>query len=199
VVSKLRQRARVGFGRRASVTGRLTSDGGRPIPSAEIQLFRRSQARPEELIRTLRTGPRGRFRYRLPAGSSRALRFVYTGTAVSLPAESQVTVLVQAATTIAVSRRRLVNGGAVQFRGRLRAPKATKLIELQVRLSGQWQTFRTTRTGAGGRWKVAYRFRRTCGLARYRFRARLPKEQGYPYETGATRTLKVSVRGPECR
>jgi len=198
-ISVLRNRVRVGFGRRASVVGALNSDGGGALPNADIDVYERSETSAENLVGTVRTGPRGRFRYVMRPGPSRALRFVYAGTAVALPSEAGVAVLVPAATSIGVSRRKLRNGGAVHFRGRLRAPAEGKLIELQVRLSGSWQTFRTARTNVRGNWEVAYRFRRTCGLARYRFRARVPREQGYPYETGATRRLAVSVRGRACR
>jgi hypothetical protein len=66
-------------------------------------------------------------------------------------------------------------------------------------LSGDWQTFRTTVTSASGAWKVPYRFQRTCGLTRYRFRARIPAEAGYPFETGFTRPVSVAVRGRPCR
>jgi len=197
--SKPRDRLRVGTRRRASVVGSLTSDAGRPVSSAQITVLGHVEGQPEVPVGAMSTGPRGRFRYRLSRGPSRTLRFVYSGTPVTLPAQRQVTVLVPASTTFSASRRRLLNGGAVRFGGRLRAPLDGKLVEMQVQLSGRWQTFRTTRTGPRGRWRVAYRFRRTCGLARYRFRARLPKEQGYPYERGQTRTVQVSVRGPRCR
>ncbi len=195
---KPRRRLRVGT-RPASVVGRLTSDGGRPVSGAQLAVFRRVEGQPEAPVGTARTGPRGRFRYPVSRGPSRTLRFAYAGTPVTLPTERQVTVLVPASTSFSVSRRRLLNGGAVRFRGRLRAPKVGKLVEMQVQLSGRWQTFRTTRTGRRARWRVAYRFRRTCGLARYRFRARLPREQGYPYAAGRTHALKVSVRGRRCR
>ena len=198
-LSSPRDRLRVGARRRASVVGSLTIDRGQPVGNAPIAVIGHAEGQPEFPIGTVRTGPRGRFRYRLPRGPSRTLRFNYAGTPVTLPAEAQVTLLVPASTTFSVSRRRLLNGGAVRFRGRLRAAQPGKLVEMQVRLSGRWQTFRTTRTGRSGRWGVRYRFRRTCGLARYRFRARLPKEQGYPYEAGRTRTLRVFVRGPRCR
>ena len=55
--------------------------------------------------------------------------------------------------SLRVSRRRVLNGQAVTFRGRLRTmpvPPGGKLVELQVRLSGRWQTFRTTRTDQDG-------------------------------------------------
>ena len=197
--SKPSDRMRVGHRRRASVVGRLTSDGGRPVSNAQIAVSGHAEGQPDVPIGSVRTGPRGRFRLRLSRGPSRTVRFTYAGTPVTLPTERHVTVLVPASTTFSVSRRRLLNGGAVRFRGRLRAPQIGKLVEMQVQLSGRWQTFRTTRTGRRGSWRVTYRFRRTCGLARYRFRARLPKEQGYPYEAGRTRRLRVSVQGPRCR
>jgi hypothetical protein len=111
-------------------------------------------------------------------------------------------VFVSAASSFRANPRRLRNGQSVRFTGRLRAlpaPPAGKLVELQVVLSGRWQTFRTTRTAPNGSWAVRYRFRRTCGLLRYRFRARLPAEAGYAFQTGYTRDLAVRVRGEACR
>ncbi len=119
-----------------------------------------------------------------------------------LPAQGEVSLLTSAASTLRASPRRLRNGQSVRFSGRLRAlpaPPAGKLVELQVVLSGRWQTFRTTRTQADGSWAIRYRFRRTCGLLRYRFRARLPAEAGYAFQTGYTRALGVRVRGGRCR
>ena len=113
-----------------------------------------------------------------------------------------MSLLTSAASTIRATPRRLKNGQSVHFSGKLRAlpaPPAGKLIELQVVLSGRWQTFRTTRTQADGSWAIRYAFRRTCGLLRYRFRAQLPAEAGYTFQTGLTKTVVVTVRGPRCR
>ncbi len=74
-------------------------------------------------------------------------------------------------------------------------PAAGKLVEVQVRFTDHWQTFRTTRSDPAGRWSSRYRFERTRGVQRYRFRIRLPKEGGYPFETSVSRTLVVEVRG----
>ena len=107
--------------------------------------------------------------------------------------------IVPAATTAHVDHRSLRNGHTVRFSGRLRGlppPPGGKLIELQVRFPKSWQTFKTARTDAGGRWSARYRFARTRGVVRYRFRARLPREAGYPFATGRSRSLTVRVRGP---
>lgn len=194
--------ARVAFGRQVRTGGVLENADGQPIADAEVQVFSRSATTPEVLVGIVRTDARGHYSYVALASSSRTLRFVYNGTALILPAQREVTVLVRAASTIRAKPRRLLNGQAVSFSGRLRSlpvPPAGKLIELQVVLSGRWQTFRTTLTDQAGRWRVPYRFRRSCGLIRYRFRARLPAEAGYTFESGRTRAVDVRVRGKPCR
>ena len=93
--------------------------------------------------------------------------------------QREVRLRVPAASSLRVDRRRVLNGQAVRFSGKVRSVpflQSGKLVELQVRLSDRWQTFRTRRTDAAGRWSVPYRFRRTVGVQRYRFRLRLPPE-----------------------
>ncbi len=103
-----------------------------------------------------------------------------------------------ASSTIKVRPRKVLNGQKVAFRGRLRAARANKLVELQVRVKGGWQTFRTTRTGPKSAWRIPYGFARSCGVRSYRFRVRVPREGDYPYATGASSTTKVRVRGRPC-
>ena len=194
-------RARVEFGGSSRIVGHLENRDGQPVAGAAVQVFSSSSTVPEQQVGTVQTNGEGRFSYAAPATASRTYRLVYGGTPLMLPVQSQVTVLVKAGSTIRARPRSVRNGRAVRFSGRLRslpAPAAGKLVELQVVLSGRWQTFRTTRTDADGTWRVRYRFRRTCGLTRYRFRARLPAEAAYPFESGRTRAVGVRVRGGPC-
>jgi hypothetical protein len=197
-VTFLRSAARVPFGRRAQIAGRLTNTDDHGIAGARIQVYSRSGALPEQLLAVLESDQSGHYRYTAGAGVSRTLRFAYAGSSVILAAQSEVRLAIPALSSLRPSRRRMLNGQAVNFGGRLRtlpAPPGGKLVELQVRLSGRWQTFRTTRTDERGRWRVRYRFRRTRGLQRYRFRAALPAEAGYPYARGRSRAVTVRVRG----
>jgi hypothetical protein len=194
--------ARIAFGREVTISGRLQNRDGQPIADAEIVVLSQAAGTTEQLAVTLRTDAQGNFTHVMQASSTQTLRFVFQGTALMLPSQSEVSLSVPAASTIRARPRRLRNGGTVRFVGGVRSlpiPPAGKLIELQVVLSGDWQTFRTTHTDAAGAWDVPYRFERTCGLTRYRFRARLPAEASYPFETGVTRAVNVRVRGRACR
>jgi hypothetical protein len=197
---RYRSRARVGYGRPARFRGRLMTRDGNPIQDAEVLVF--SQARragaPMQLVATLKTSRRGGFAYRAPKGVSRTIRFRYAGTGTIRSATRNVAVLVRAYTTIRSHRRAFVNGETMRLRGRLRGrsiPPEGKLVELQVLIRGRWRTFATTRASRRGGWHYDYRFDGTRGRQTYRFRARVPREATYPYETGNSRVVRVRVRG----
>ena len=93
--------------------------------------------------------------------------------------------------------RRVRPGGKVRFRGRLKGrpvPKRGKLVELQAFDGGRWRTFAQPRSKPDGRYRSAYRLRRTFGPRTFRFRARVRREAGYPYELGYSRRVSVRVR-----
>jgi hypothetical protein len=198
-VTELRPQARVRFGGQVTVAGRLTNRDGQPLPGQQIQVLGPG-AGGEQLLAMLTTDAQGGFSYRAAGTSgSRTLRFVHPGTLTILPAESRVTLVVPAAGSFKPSRKRVVNGGRVVFRGRLRSlplPAAGKLVELQVKQpTGEWTTFRTLRTGPDGRWSLRYRFRYVRCHTTYRLRARIPAEAGYGFAEGHSRSRKVTVRG----
>ena len=197
-VTVLEPAVHVRSGGHASVAGRLLDRNGRGIAGADVRVLAASPVSPEQLIAVLHTDSEGRFRYRAAGSTSRTLRFAYGGSALILPAGRSIDMTVPALTSLRVNRSRVLNGQSVTFSGRLRtlpAPASGKLIELQVRLSDRWQTFRTSRTDGAGRWAIAYRFKRTRGLQRFRFRARLPHEASYPFAAGTSHSVAVRVRG----
>jgi hypothetical protein len=76
-------------------------------------------------------------------------------------------------------------------------PAGGKNVELQVwqgRKDG-WNTFRTFRSDSSGRWSKRYTFSHTTCLDRWKIRARVPREAGYPFEDGASRSVRITVRG----
>lgn len=200
-VPVLRPTVRAAFGRQMRLAGRLTNRDGNPIGGASILVYSHTPPAGEQLVATVTTDARGRFAYTARATSTRTLRFVHPGSPTVLPAQDTVEVETRGASSLRVDKRRTLNGGAVVFSGRVPGrplPNAGKLVEIQVLLSKGWQTFRTPRTDAAGRWSQRYRFQNTCGVERFRFRARVPAEAGHPFATGASRTISIKVRGRPC-
>ena len=198
----LAPRARVALKRPIRIAGQIRVRGGGVVAGAEIQVLARTATAPERVAAVLHADRNGRYRYVGRASATTVYRVLFGGSPTTLPAQREVTVVVPAASTMASHPTRVVNGQAVRFAGQVRSlpvPAAGKLVELQVVLSGRWQTFRTIRTDQRGNWRVRYRFRRSCGLLVYRFRARLPAESGYPFEDGHTHAVTVRVRGAPCR
>ena len=151
-ITVLNPRAKVGFGHHVRLAGVLVDGSGNPVAGETVQVYSRPPEGDEALVATLTTGAEGHFDYALDAKASQSLRFVYGGTATRLPAEDKVALLVTGRSTFSVNRQRILNGQSVVFSGRVQGrplPAAGKLIELQVRLSDEWSTFRTIRSKAG--------------------------------------------------
>lgn len=200
-VTVLDPRAKVAFGRRVRFGGRLVNRAGHPLAEAKLLVYSRRREGREQLDGTATTNARGRFIYTVEARSSRRFRFVYPGTATILPVEDTANLLVEATSTFTIKPKRVLNGGSVVFSGRVRGrplPEAGKLIELQVQFAEEWQTFRTIHSEPDGRWRIPYRFRRTCGVKRFRFRVHLPGEAIYPLEPSNSEARTVRVRGRPC-
>ena len=198
---KLVRTPRAHFGRTIPLRGRLTSPGGNPLAGREVRVFEQTKlpAAAWRAIATLRTNARGRFTFRALPGPSRTLRFRYEGSDTVRGRTAEVRLGVRASTSMHASRRKVVNGEDVTFRGRLRGrprPSPGKLVEIQARTRGGWRTFATIPASqVTGRWSYRYRFSATRGNVSYQFRARVPKESSYPYETGVSRSVTVGVRG----
>jgi hypothetical protein len=196
----LRRRTIVEFARTARLSGRLLMPGRNPLGGRDVTVTERVDL-PDAAWRSIaliRTDNDGRFVYKAPAGPSRALRFRFDGAPNLRGATTDVKLAVRGSSSIAVSRRSVVNGEAVRFRGIVGSrplPPTGKLLQLQVRSRGHWLTFATPRSDARGAWSRSYRFTATRGVTRYRFRVRLPREAGSPYAAGASRAVRVKVVG----
>jgi hypothetical protein len=180
----------------------VTTSQGVPLPGAAVvvEAKPRSAGGADAFARlgTATTDRHGRFRFTLPAGPSRTIRYRYEGTNTVRPAEAQLVTKVRAAARLRVDRRRLRNGQAVRFAGRLLGkpiPKAGKVVALQARVGRSWRTFATPRANAKGVFRHRYRFTATTGLRRYVFRAVVAREAAYPYEAGVSPRVRVTVRG----
>lgn len=184
-------------GRRPRVRGRLTTEDGTPLANAEVCVAARNQSARSSLrqIGTTQTNDKGRFFFRLPRGPSRRVHFVSRTPAGA--ASARVAVRVKAPVKVRPSRRSLRNGERLVLRGKVGKPLPRRgvLVELQSRRSTGWQTFGTTTARRKGRFRFGHTFTRTFGVQRFRLRARVPRQSTYPYATGASKPVKVTVVG----
>ncbi len=192
------------YGAARTVEGRLTGPGGAPIAGAQIAveaLPAYAGSKPRTLA-TPRTTADGRWRLVLPRSiPSGQLRFSYAAhLGDPLPAATRTLALnVRAAVRLRVAPRIAPSDGAIRFSGRLLGgpiPAGGKQVVLEARSpGGRWVEFRVVRarSGAGGRFGFAYRFR-LPGPARYEFRAVCQAEADYPFASGVSNVVGVVER-----
>jgi hypothetical protein len=194
-------RPKVLFGRTIPIRGRLTMAGGNAVSNAAIEVWEELRIRGAvaQRVAVIGTDGSGRFTFKALRGPSRILRFRYPGTPIVRARTTEVDLRVKGTSTFGVNRRRVVNGEDIVLRGRVRGgplPTVGKLVQLQAYSRGRWLTFATPRASREtGRWSYRYRFTATRGTVRYRFRARIPQEAGFPFISGMSRSVHVVVRG----
>jgi hypothetical protein len=146
-----------------------------------------------------RTTSHGRFTYLAPKGPARVILFRYGGSPQVRGSNTSVRLNVAAKTTFEVNRRQAVNGEYVEFSGNVKGgfvPPVGTLVELQVYTRGRWRIFAQPRAAVDtGRWAFQYRFETIRGTVRFRFRARIRRQPGYPFRTGHSRIVRVTVHG----
>lgn len=185
---------RIPAGQRLLITGVL--DGA---PSDAPILVAEHPRTPGMAPRTsqVRAGSGGRFAAALEPGPSRTVELSYAGGKDSLASVVRGSFLVPASGTLVASRGLVANGQSVRFTGRLPGPlpEIGRTVDLQAFYRGTWRTFATPRTDAAGAWSYVYRFGATRADVVYPFRVLIQREAGYPYETGLSRVVRVTVRG----
>jgi hypothetical protein len=104
---------------------------------------------------------------------------------------------VRAGIKLRLTPHRVTNGQKVRFKGTLKggpARKGTRVtIDVLVPDARRRVPIGAVKADAKGRFKFAYRFRRTLIKARYRFQARLTPQPGYPYRGATSRRVSVVV------
>jgi hypothetical protein len=145
---------------------------------------------------TATTGPDGSYRLELPPGPSREL-YVHYIVGDQVIARHGLVLRSSARPALDVRPNHGVrNRDRLHFTGTLPGPACfDRVVKVQARLGKRrWQVFRTDRADAGCVFTARYKLRATADAKRYRFRALVPQQAGYPFERGYSRTVKVKLR-----
>jgi hypothetical protein len=199
-------RLQVGLGKRTTRTIRyggtatlsgvaLNPDGG-PAAGATV-LILEGDSSLVEVSRVL-AGADGRFSFKVPPGVNRTLRTGFRAAAsdVALACSNTVSLRVKAGVTLRAKPRSVRFGRTTRFSGRVLGaglPARGKLVDLQA-YEGRWRTFKTVRSKASGTFSARYRFVRVNRTRTLKFRARVRREAGFPYQLGTSKTTKVRIR-----
>jgi hypothetical protein len=185
------------YGDDATVKGSLATTAGIPVAAATVcvdeALVGAGAAATIPRLGFASTNAIGNFRYRIPPGPSRLVRFTYLdgGTAIS----NSVTYLAHSRPSLNIAPQRTQNRGRpIRFWGRLPGPLASgHVVVLQAAAGRRWLTFETATTDDRGRYRAKYGFQRTARPTTYRFRVIVPRQAGYPWLRGQSRTVPVTV------
>ncbi len=194
---------RVNFGGRPRVVGRFARPSGGPGQGALVCVSERPALTnsTERLVgRPLRTDARGRISARLPAGPSRIVYLTYwRGTERAVTRAIRVHVRPRLGLRVR-PRGRLHNGQRMTLRARLRGPfHAHREVRFLAKPpGGRWVPFSidfVKRTNHDGLARVSHKFRHVSGTQRFRFKARVPRQAGYPYLAGHSHVRRKTVTG----
>jgi hypothetical protein len=109
-------------------------------------------------------------------------------------ARSHLSLGVKAGVTLKLTPKTLTNGHKMAIRGTLRgaANRRGTIVTMQV-LNPRKVSFMSLRVDRHGRFKGSYRFRNTHVRYRFRFRAVVLRQAAYPYRSGTSKTVGVTV------
>lgn len=187
----------VPYGRGAAISGRLATAAGDPVAGATVCVKAATlgvDAAPAS-VAAVRTDARGAYSYEVPPGPDRQFMLGYRNDSQQLAREVRFFAHVRPRLRLAPPRLR--NGQRMRLWGRLPGPRpGRRVVILQANVAGskRWITFRRASTDPHGAFHASYRFTSTTRRTRYRFRAVVPRQAGYPWVEGHSRPVSVVVR-----
>jgi hypothetical protein len=188
------------WGKRETITGRLTAPGGAPIAGASIALTATPAYTGASTlaIASPRTGQDGRFTVSLPPGeSSRTLRLAYSAyIGAAAVATRTLTLGVRAGVILSIAPRVTSVGRSIFFSGTLHGapiPEGGKQLVLEASSGGEWVEFRTIITNTKGRFHASYRFK-FPGPITYKFRVLSRHEADFPFLEASSNVVDVLER-----
>jgi hypothetical protein len=192
----------VGYGKRASIRGKLTTAAGVPIGGAMLQVLdRQLRSGTRYAVRTaVTTAADGSFTVLPGTGTARAIRFEYRHRRLLANPDvaTKVELRVQAGATLKITPTHVRPRGTIRISGRLKGlplPRSGKLVEIQAFEAGKWRAVGTARArGTAGRFALRYRFLRAGRGASFLIRARIRRDDSYPYYLGYSPRVRVRVR-----
>ncbi len=192
-----RDRVNVKAGQGALLTGQLTDSSGDPVSDATLCVSEGVAGRGPDDQGTVKTNSEGRYRYGVSPGPNRNLTVGYRFNRRQIDRNARF--FSDARPKLRLSpKRKTGNGRALQLYGSIPGPSNNgRVVILQAGYphSKKWKTFAKAKTDGNGQYAARYKFTSTFVTTRYRMRAVVPEQNGYPYKGGASRVKRIKVLG----
>lgn len=184
-------------GQGALLTGRLTDRSGNAVSNASLCVKEGVAGRHLEAVGTVRTNAEGRYRYGVSPGPNRKLEIGYRHNRRQLQRYASFYSKLRPRLKLSPARKTR-NRKRLTMYGSIPGPSNDgRVVILQAQYPGsdRWNTFAKARTDGQGQYSARYRFTSTYSTTRYRMRAWVPAQKGYPYRGGASRPKRITVIG----
>ncbi len=184
---------RVASDERAIIRGRLAGAAGGATVCALARVL--AHGHPIVVAASATTDADGAYAIELPAGASREV-YVHYVAGDRVVARHGLLLRASARPSLDVSPNHGVRArDRLYFSGTLPGLACfDRVVKVQARLGRRrWQVFRTDRADRGCAFTARYKLRETERAKRYRFRALVPQQAGYPYERGHSQTVSVEL------
>jgi hypothetical protein len=169
-------------GEGAAVAGKLQGIG--KLSNAPLCVFSNVVTDQEQkFLGVAVTGDSGDYTFAIGDGPSRNITVVYRPGQRELATTTTLVTRVQP--TFKIVKKIVRNKGVAVFKGAIPGPHNERVVVvLQVKDGKHWRVFRRYQTREGGKFVMRYRFTQTSTPTKYRMRAQVPDQSGYPYAGG---------------
>jgi hypothetical protein len=188
----------VSFGHGTTVSGWLGLANGTALGGQQVRLY----ATPDDghnhytPFATVSAAPNGVWSARVPAGPSRLIVAVYSGSSMTEPvASSPVRVIVPAKLTLKIRPRHTHWGGTISISGRVLGGyiPVGKFLRLRIGVVGVRETVGIPSVDPDGRFHTTFRFGPGTGSVRFWLAVSTLREADYPYAPAGSRRVTVAV------
>ncbi|MBK8293780.1 MAG: hypothetical protein IPK93_03020 [Solirubrobacterales bacterium] len=196
---------KIPYGKTALVSGRLARHGGQALAGQQVRVSQVQAfgALAEDSTISATTDRDGYFSAALTPGATRRVSVGFGGSALLDAANAgPLELRVMGSLSLRAKPRKLKTGQKLRLRGKVksgwaRRPERGSLVAIQYleKASRKWRPVLVTRAGPLGNFHAGYRFRYITGKARIRLRAVLMPSQFFPFDSAASKTIKVGVQG----
>lgn len=193
------RRLRIGFGKRARLTGWLGTPNGDALAGQRVRIMSApaNGSRNFRQVAVARTGPDGVWNAHLRPGPSRIVMAIYRGSGKSEPSTSQpVHLVVPASLKLRIQPRQVHWGGTITISGAVRGgyvPAAGEVVFLWVSWPGGSSYVGHVYTKSDGDFEAPYTFSTGRGTQKYSFWATTGRESDYPYVPNRSNRVSETV------